>query len=51
MNSEQNVLEAVRTDGITSKQGFLQKLFALWFEAFVYNQIWEDPGLICKPYN
>jgi S-adenosylmethionine-diacylglycerol 3-amino-3-carboxypropyl transferase len=43
MNSEQNILEAVRTDGITSKQGFLQKLFALWFDAFVYNQIWEDP--------
>ncbi|MGI8849472.1 MAG: DUF3419 family protein [Pyrinomonadaceae bacterium] len=43
MNSEQNVSEAVRTDGITSKQGFLQKLFAVWFDAFVYNQIWEDP--------
>jgi len=43
MNSEQNVFEAVRTDGITSRQGFLQKLFALWFDAVVYNQIWEDP--------
>ncbi len=43
MSSEQNVLETVRTDGITSKQVFLQKLFALWFDAFVYNQIWEDP--------
>ena len=43
MNSEQNVLEAVRTDGMTSRQGILQKLFAVWFDAFVYNQIWEDP--------
>ncbi|MCY7377464.1 MAG: BtaA family protein [Pyrinomonadaceae bacterium] len=43
MNSGQNVLEAVRTNGITNKQGFLQKLFAVWFDAFVYNQIWEDP--------
>ena len=43
MNSEQNVLEAVRTEGIASKQGILQKLFAVWFDAFVYNQIWEDP--------
>jgi S-adenosylmethionine-diacylglycerol 3-amino-3-carboxypropyl transferase len=25
------------------KQGFLQKMFAVWFDAFVYNQIWEDP--------
>ena len=43
MNSNQNVLEAVRTNEITSKQGLLQKLFAMWFDAFVYNQIWEDP--------
>lgn len=43
MNAEQNVLEAVRTNGIASKQGVLQKLFAVWFDAFVYNQIWEDP--------
>ena len=43
MSSEQNVLAAVRTNGITSKQGLLQKLFAVWFDAFVYNHIWEDP--------
>jgi S-adenosylmethionine-diacylglycerol 3-amino-3-carboxypropyl transferase len=34
---------AVQTDSIASKQGILQKLFAVWFDAFVYNQIWEDP--------
>lgn len=34
---------AVQTERITSRQGILQKLFAVWFDAFVYNQIWEDP--------
>lgn len=34
---------AVRNESISSKQGLLQKLFAVWFDAFVYNQIWEDP--------
>lgn len=44
MNPEQDlVLGAVRNEKTTSKQGVLQKLFAVWFDAFVYNQIWEDP--------
>jgi len=44
MNSEQDlVLGAVQNEKIASKQGVLQKLFAVWFDAFVYNQIWEDP--------
>jgi len=43
MSCRQNVLEAVRTEGIASKQGLMQTLFAVWFDAFVYNQIWEDP--------
>jgi S-adenosylmethionine-diacylglycerol 3-amino-3-carboxypropyl transferase len=34
---------AVQKDSIATSQGFLQKLFAVWFDAFVYNQIWEDP--------
>ena len=34
---------AVQNDVISSKQGVLQRLFAVWFDAFVYNQIWEDP--------
>lgn len=37
------VLDAVQNEKTTTKQGFLQKLFAVWFDAFVYNQIWEDP--------
>ncbi|MBX3288696.1 MAG: BtaA family protein [Acidobacteria bacterium] len=41
--AEQLVLEAVRNEHTASKQGLLQRLFAVWFDAFVYNQIWEDP--------
>jgi S-adenosylmethionine-diacylglycerol 3-amino-3-carboxypropyl transferase len=43
MNSEQLVLEAVKQKNSSKKQSVLQKLFAVWFDAFVYNQIWEDP--------
>ncbi|MGI8640378.1 MAG: DUF3419 family protein [Pyrinomonadaceae bacterium] len=42
-NSEQLVLDAVKQKNASKKQGILQKLFAVWFDAFVYNQIWEDP--------
>ncbi|MBX3243965.1 MAG: BtaA family protein [Acidobacteria bacterium] len=41
--AEQLVLEAVRNEQAASKQGLLQRMFAIWFDAFVYNQIWEDP--------
>ncbi|HLM01417.1 MAG TPA: DUF3419 family protein, partial [Pyrinomonadaceae bacterium] len=44
MNSEQDlVLGAVQNEKTASRQGILQRLFAVWFDAFVYNQIWEDP--------
>jgi S-adenosylmethionine-diacylglycerol 3-amino-3-carboxypropyl transferase len=43
MNSEQLVLEAVKQKEASRRQSVLQKLFAVWFDAFVYNQIWEDP--------
>ncbi|MDQ3711320.1 MAG: BtaA family protein [Acidobacteriota bacterium] len=43
MNSEQLVLDAVKQKNSSKKQSALQKLFAVWFDAFVYNQIWEDP--------
>ncbi|MGE3466758.1 MAG: DUF3419 family protein [Pyrinomonadaceae bacterium] len=43
MATEQNVLGAVSTEAAATKQGILQRLFAYWFDAFVYNQIWEDP--------
>jgi S-adenosylmethionine-diacylglycerol 3-amino-3-carboxypropyl transferase len=42
-SNQQILLEAVKNEKTASKQGFLQKLFAVWFDAFVYNQIWEDP--------
>jgi len=32
------------TPAITTK-GVLDRLFALWFQRFVYNQIWEDPSV------
>lgn len=34
---------AVQKDSIATTQGLLQTLFGVWFDAFVYNQIWEDP--------
>ena len=34
---------AVQTERLSSSQGVLQKMFSVWFDAFVYNQIWEDP--------
>ena len=42
MSAEQ-VLDAVATGRLFSSQGVMQRLFAIWFDAFVYNQIWEDP--------
>ncbi len=41
--SEQLVLGAVKQKKVSKKQSVLQRLFAVWFDAFVYNQIWEDP--------
>lgn len=44
MKSEQQTLsEAVKQSGVSKKRSVLQKLFAVWFDAFIYNQIWEDP--------
>src|ERR1700679_3230577 len=28
-----------------SRRGVLERLFTLMFQGFVYNQIWEDPGV------
>jgi S-adenosylmethionine-diacylglycerol 3-amino-3-carboxypropyl transferase len=44
-SNQQILLDAIQNEKTTSKQGFLQKLFAVWFDAFVYNQIWEDPQI------
>src|SRR6476620_8798897 len=40
--------QAIRNANVSTKQGFLQNLFAFWFDAFVYNQIWEDPRVDLK---
>jgi len=40
---QQLVLDGVLNKPVSTKQGILQRLFAIWFDAFVYNQIWEDP--------
>lgn len=41
--ADQRLLDAVVIDEPATKQGILQKLFAVWFDSFVYNQVWEDP--------
>lgn len=40
---QQLLADAVKQKDVSKKQRILQKLFAVWFDAFVYNQIWEDP--------
>src|SRR5258708_38364120 len=34
---------AVHREDRDRKQALLDRLFAIWFTRFVYNQIWEDP--------
>lgn len=46
--SSNELLTAVKQKDSSKKQGVLQKLFAVWFDAFVYNQIWEDPRVDLK---
>lgn len=41
--SQDLLLDAVQNKPATSRQGILQKLFAVYFDGLVYNQIWEDP--------
>ena len=35
--------KAVHHHRLASKRGLLERMFTLWFQGFVYNQIWEDP--------
>ncbi|HEX8398472.1 MAG TPA: DUF3419 family protein [Pyrinomonadaceae bacterium] len=41
--SQDLLLDAVQNKPASSRQGILQKLFAVYFDGLVYNQIWEDP--------
>ena len=36
---------AVYQSRAASKKGMLERLFAVWFQRLVYNQIWEDPAV------
>lgn len=40
--------DAVANEKGRSREGLLQRLFSIWFDAFVYNQIWEDPRVDLK---
>jgi S-adenosylmethionine-diacylglycerol 3-amino-3-carboxypropyl transferase len=33
----------IASEPVAEARPLMQRLFALWFDAFVYNQIWEDP--------
>ncbi len=35
--------QAVHQHAPTSLMGLQQRLFSIWFNSFIYNQIWEDP--------
>ncbi|WMP16844.1 DUF3419 family protein [Thiothrix lacustris] len=35
--------DAVHQHAPTSLMGIQQRLFSVWFNSFIYNQIWEDP--------
>jgi S-adenosylmethionine-diacylglycerol 3-amino-3-carboxypropyl transferase len=39
------IKKAVYRQAPSRKQALLDRLFALWFARFVYNQIWEDPAV------
>lgn len=41
--AESLVADAVHQSPRWSMDGILERLFAKWFDSFVYNQIWEDP--------
>ncbi|MDH3529613.1 MAG: BtaA family protein [Acidobacteriota bacterium] len=41
--ARQAVRAAVSQKSASKRQSLMQRLFAIWFDAFVYNQIWEDP--------
>ena len=42
------ITAAVRREESDGKEALLDRLFALWFSRFVYNQIWEDPEVDLK---
>ena len=43
MSTSALLKSAVQQNPLTKGEGMLEKLFTVWFNGFVYNQIWEDP--------
>ena len=37
------VREAVHSSSLKSRKTMMERVFTVWFDSFVYNQIWEDP--------
>ncbi|HUF03792.1 MAG TPA: BtaA family protein [Aridibacter sp.] len=46
--SKRLLRDAVANENGRTREGLLQRLFSIWFDAFVYNQIWEDPRVDLK---
>ena len=44
-NAQAVIRQAVKREVGTRRQAVLDRLFAVWFARFVYNQIWEDPAI------
>ncbi|MDO6462017.1 DUF3419 family protein [Granulosicoccaceae sp. 1_MG-2023] len=46
MTGASHVLKsAVQQNKLASLRGMQQRLFRIWFNSFIYNQIWEDPRI------
>ena len=46
MSSASDALKvAIQQQPVSSFQGMQQRMFRIWFNSFIYNQIWEDPEL------
>jgi S-adenosylmethionine-diacylglycerol 3-amino-3-carboxypropyl transferase len=43
IRSTNDLRTAVQVEDASTGRDVLQRLFSVWFDAFVYNQIWEDP--------
>lgn len=48
VQSSRLLRDAVANENGRTREGLLQRLFSVWFDAFVYNQIWEDPRVDLK---
>jgi len=47
-NASEALKVAVQQHPVSSLQGMQQRMFRIWFNSFIYNQIWEDPALDLK---